>query len=96
MGIVRDMISKYKVIYDKKVKKQVSKLDPFVYKRIKKWIDDNLVGCSNPYFTGKKLCGALSKYWRYRVGDYRIVAEIDDENIKILIIKIGHRRNIYY
>lgn len=86
---------KYKVIYDKKAKKQVSKLDPFVSKKIKKWIDTNLVDCDNPYRAGVQLCGTLAKYWRYRVGDYRIVAEIDDEKIIILIVKIGHRREIY-
>ena len=86
---------KYKVIYNKNVKKQVLKLDPFVAKKIKRWIDDNLVGCSDPHFSGKPLCGTLSRYWRYRVGDYRIIAEIDDEKITILVVKIGHRRNIY-
>lgn len=88
-------MSKYKVIYDKKAKKQVSKLDPFVSKKIKKWVDDNLIDCNDPYRTGKQLCGTLAKYWRYRVGDYRIIAEIDDEKIIILIVKIGHRREIY-
>lgn len=86
---------KYKVIYDKKAKKQVSKLDPFVSKKIKKWIDDNLADCNDPYRTGIQLCGTLAKYWRYRVCDYRIIAEINDEKIIILIVKIGHRRNIY-
>lgn len=88
-------MSKYKVIYDKKAKKQVSKLDPFVSKKIKKWVDDNLIDCNDPYRTGKQLCGTLAKYWRYRVGDYRIIAEIDDERIKILIVKIGHRKSTY-
>lgn len=87
---------KYKVIIDRKAQKELSKLDQFVAKKIIKWIEINLKDCGNPYRTGKQLCGTLSKYWRYRVGDYLIVAEIDDENIKILIIKIGHRKNIYY
>lgn len=89
------MIKKYKVVYDKNVKKQVLKLDPFVSKKIKIWIDNNLVDCENPYFSGKQLRGNLSKYWRYRVGDYRILSEIDDFKIIIFIIQIGHRKNIY-
>ena len=65
---------------------RITKIGQYIY---------NLVDCTDTYFTGSQLCGTLSKYWRYRVGDYRIVAEIDDENIIILIVKIGHRREIY-
>lgn len=86
---------KYEVIIDRKAQKELSKLDPFVSKKIIKWIDDNLIDCNDPYRTGIQLCGTLAKYWRYRVGDYRIIAEIDDEKIIILIVKIGHRREIY-
>lgn len=86
---------KYKVLIDRKAQKELSKLDPFVSKKIIKWIETNLKECDNPYQAGIQLCGTLAKYWRYRVGDYRIIAEIDDEKIIILIVKIGHRREIY-
>jgi mRNA interferase RelE/StbE len=48
----------------------------------------------NPY-SGKKLLGDLSKYYRYRAGDYRIIYEIFQQEITIVIIKIKHRKNIY-
>lgn len=86
---------KYKVLIDRKAQKELSKLDPFVSKKIIKWIETNLKECDNPYRAGIQLCGTLAKYWRYRVGDYRLIAEINDEKIIILIVKIGHRRGIY-
>lgn len=89
------MHKKYKIFISKKAQKELSKLDPFVAKKVIKWVNVNLKNCENPYRTGKQLCGTLSRYWRYRVGDYRIIAEIDDEKITILVVKIGHRRNIY-
>lgn len=49
----------------------------------------------NPREHGKPLKGNLKDYWRYRVGNYRIIAEIDDAKIRIVIIEIGHRRKIY-
>ena len=63
-------MKKYKVCLEKKAIKQLLKLDKFDAKRIKKWIHCNLDECSDPYCHGKELKYNLSKYWRYRVGDY--------------------------
>ena len=52
---------KYKVMIDRTVKKELSKLDPFVAKKIIKWIEINLKNCDNPFRTGKQLCITLSK-----------------------------------
>lgn len=49
----------------------------------------------NPYPHGKGLTANRSGEWRYRVGDYRILAQIDDNKITILLLNIGHRRDIY-
>lgn len=89
-------MKKYRVLFESKARKKLLKLDKFDAKRLKKWIQYNLVGCSNPYVHGKPLKGNLSKYWRYRIGNYRLIAEIDDEKILILIVNIGHRRDVYY
>lgn len=86
---------KYRVLIESKAKKQISKLDPFASNRIKNWINFNLSGCTDPYIYGKALKGNLGKYWRYKVGDYRILAKIDDEKIIIAIVQVGHRKNIY-
>ncbi|WP_441294408.1 type II toxin-antitoxin system RelE family toxin [Clostridium sp. N3C] len=58
------------------------------------WIAKNLENTTDPRVLGRSLKGKFKEYWRYRVGDYRIIAEINDE-VRILIIGIGHRGEIY-
>ena len=74
--------------------KQVEKLDATTKKRIVKFIID-LAAVDNPRQQGKALKGKLSNYWRYRVGDFRIICEIIDNEIAIVVIEIGHRKEIY-
>ncbi len=85
----------YDVKYEKKAVKQIQKLDPSVQRLIKTWIEKNLIGTTNPRQHGKGLMGNKSDYWRYRVGDYRILAEIRDAEVIIIIVEVGHRREIY-
>jgi len=85
----------YKVVYEKKAIKSLSKIDKSQQKMIYAWIEKNLVGIDDPKKHGKALKGNLKEYWRYRVGNYRILADIKDEEIKIIIINIGHRKDIY-
>jgi mRNA interferase RelE/StbE len=85
----------YDVQYEKKAVKQIQKLDPIVQRLIKTWIEKNLIGTANPRQHGKGLMGNKSDYWRYRVGDYRIFAEIRDAEVIIIIVETGHRSQIY-
>ena len=59
------------------------------------WIRKNLEGCKNPRQHGKGLTANKTGEWRYRIGDYRVLAEINDGKIIILVLNIGHRRDIY-
>ena len=86
---------KYKVMFTDKSKKQLLKMDKPIAKLITSWIAKNLQDCEDPRKHGKALTANRSGQWRYRVGDYRLLAEIQDENIIILIVEIGHRREIY-
>ena len=86
---------KYKVVVTDTAKKQLKKLDKFIAGMIIGWMKKNLEGCSDPRQHGKALTANRSGQWRYRVGDYRIIAEIQDDKIIILILTIGHRREIY-
>ncbi|MBQ3452195.1 MAG: type II toxin-antitoxin system RelE/ParE family toxin [Selenomonadaceae bacterium] len=86
---------KYSVKYKKLAEKKLERLDPPVRKRIKNWVEKNLEGCENPRHTGKPLEGEWEGYWRYRVGNYRLVAEIQDDKIIILIVNVDKRNDIY-
>ena len=86
---------KYKVEYTAQAVKQLKKLDKHTAALIYGWIDKNLVNCENPRLHGKGLTANRSGQWRYRIGDYRLIAEIQDEKITILLLNIGHRKEIY-
>lgn len=86
---------KYKVQLVKRAEKSLNKLDRNQREIIVGWIRKNLVNTSNPRINGKSLKGELKDYWSYRVGKYRILADIDDQSIKIIIFNIGHRKDIY-
>ena len=85
----------YKVEVTQRFEKEFKKLDKYTQKMIKSWIEKNLIGCSNPRQHGKGLTANRSGQWRYRVGDYRLIADIQDDKILILILNVGHRRDIY-
>ena len=85
----------YQVIFTDKALKILKKLDKNVSRMLLAWIKKNLEGCDNPRIHGRALTGNHAGRWRYRVGDYRIMAEISDDTITIYVVNIGHRKNIY-
>ncbi len=86
---------KYQVVYTKRSIKEFKKLDRSVALLIKSWIENNLVGCENPRIQGKAIKGSLSTFWRYRIGDYRLICKINDKECIILAVAVGHRREVY-
>lgn len=85
----------YHVTYSKQAYKQLQKMDKFNAKLIVSWVRKNLEGCTDPRIHGKSLTGNLGDLWRYRVGNYRILATIDDNIVTIHITEVGHRKDIY-
>lgn len=81
--------------FSKRADKQLSKMDPGVRRVIIAWLLKNVDGCIDPRAHGKGLSANRSGKWRYRVGDYRILCEIRDDELIVLAIEIGHRRDIY-
>ena len=70
-------------------------MDKFTRRILFEWIDKNLEGCTNPRAHGKPLAVNRTGQWRYRVGDYRIIANIQDGKLVILVIAVGHRSRVY-
>ena len=85
----------YRVELTDRVIKQLKKLDKHMSALIIGWIEKNLEGCENPRVHGKGLTANRTGQWRYRIGNYRLICEIKDEEVLILVLEVGHRREIY-
>lgn len=86
----------FSVEYTQQAVKELKKLDKHTRALIFSWIEKNLVGCEDPRIHGKGLTANRSGQWRYRIGDYRLIAEILEDKVVILILSVGHRRDIYF
>ena len=89
------MQQKYEIELSERFQKEFRKLDKYTQKMIRSWINKNLVDCENPRQHGKGLTTNRSGQWRYRIGDYRVIAHIDDNKLIILALSVGHRREVY-
>lgn len=77
-----------------KAAQAINKLDAQHRERIRAFLKKQSTQ-RNPRATGKALQGQLAGYWRYRVGDYRLICQIKDDRLVILVIEIGHRKDVY-
>ena len=75
--------------------KQLRKLDRPIQTRLIDWLEDRIEGCKNPRHFGEPLRGEMAGLWRYRIGDYRVICEIQDQQLVVLALAVGHRREIY-
>lgn len=75
--------------------REFRKLDRYTQRMLKGWIDKNLINTDNPRLHGKGLTANRSGQWRYRIGDYRLICQIDDGKLVILALSVGHRSEIY-
>ena len=87
-------MEKYRVEVSERFKKEFRKLDKYTQKMLRAWINKNLVDCMNPRQHGKGLTANRSGQWRYRIGDYRLICEINDNALIILALSVGHRREV--
>ena len=77
-----------------KAKKDLAKLDKSVQQKIADFLE-RVIALPNPRTKGDPLKGNLRSYWRYRVGDYRIMCQMNDVSVTVLVIRVAHRREIY-
>lgn len=81
--------------YTRTAETQLRKLDKQNAKRILDYLDGKISPLENPRTRGKALSGPLGELWRYRIGDYRVICQIQDNYMRILVIEAGHRKQIY-
>ncbi len=75
--------------------RQITKLDRAAQKAIRNFLRERLMPAADPRQWGKPLHGEKRGLWRYRVGDYRLICDIQDEKITILVLELGHRKDAY-
>jgi mRNA interferase RelE/StbE len=86
----------WKVEFDKAAERDLDKLDLQVTRRIERFLYERVTTLDNPRLIGEALHGPkLGELWKYRVGDYRIICKIEDNILRVLVVRIGHRREIY-
>jgi len=75
--------------------KALKKIDPQAAHRILRFIRERILAADDPRSHGKPLKGELRTYWRYRVGTYRLICHIEDDALRVLVIRISHRSKVY-
>lgn len=86
----------WQIDYTRQAQRQLAKLDKAAARRILDYMDQQVAPKIDPRSLGKALTGQkLGSYWRYRVGDYRIICDIQDGKLHVLVISIGHRKQVY-
>lgn len=86
----------WKIEIDRDAKRDLDKIDRQEGRRILKFLYERVANLGNPRCIGEALKGSrLGEFWKYRVGDYRIIASIEDNQLRILVVRIGNRREVY-
>ena len=81
--------------YTNTARTQLRKLDKQTAKRILDFLDERVAGRDDPRSTGKALTGPLGGLWRYRIGDFRVICDIQDGALRILVVQLANRRDVY-
>lgn len=81
--------------YTDSAKAQLRKLDRPVARRILDYMEERVAGLDNPRAVGKALTGPMGELWRYRVGDCRVICSIQDGALRVLVVRVGNRSDIY-
>ena len=86
----------WQIKFDDASKKDLAKLDKQIARRITEFLRERVAVLDDPRSIGEALRGSkLGEFWKYRIGDYRIISSIEDGALRILVVKIGNRREVY-
>ena len=86
----------WQIEFDKSAKKELAKLDRQVARRLIDFLKNRVLNLRDPRSVGQALRGStLGEFWKYRVGDFRIIASIQDDRMIVLVLRLGNRSDIY-
>ncbi|HYU45121.1 MAG TPA: type II toxin-antitoxin system RelE/ParE family toxin [Terriglobales bacterium] len=85
----------WRIEFDPAALKELEKLDKTVERRIVKFLRERVANLDDPRQIGGSLQGTRSGLWKYRVGDYRIICSLEHDRLVVLVLQIGHRREVY-
>jgi mRNA interferase RelE/StbE len=85
----------WEIVFDAKAEKELGRLSSTNRQRILRFLNERVATSENPRSLGDALAGPLSGYWKYRVGDYRVVATINGQAVTVYVVRIGNRRVVY-
>ena len=86
----------WQVSFDPAAERELKKLDPQIARRILRFLFERVAASADPRRLGAALKGSrLGEFWKYRIGDYRAIARIEDEMMLVLVVRIGNRREVY-
>jgi len=85
----------WRIAFHPDAAKEFSKLDRAIAARIIRTLETRIAALGDPRSLGTPLKGEHEGYWRWRIGDYRVVARIEDERITVLVVRVAHRREVY-
>ncbi|AYW47262.1 type II toxin-antitoxin system RelE/ParE family toxin [Tetragenococcus osmophilus] len=85
----------YRLVFTSEVQKQFRKMDKYQATLITRWLYQNIDGIDDPRKFGKDLTANRSGQWRYKIGKYRVIVEIEGSQLVVLVVQVGHRKNVY-
>jgi mRNA interferase RelE/StbE len=85
----------WRIEFTRTAERQITKLDHPAQKAIQRFLRERLLPAENPRQWGKPLHGEKRSLWRYRVGDYRLICDIQDEKVVVLVLEVGYRKEVY-
>jgi mRNA interferase RelE/StbE len=86
----------WRIEFDRAAERDLKRLDPPQRKRILSFLSERVARLENPRSIGEALRGAtLGEFWKYRVGDFRIIVLIEDDRLLVLVLRLGHRSEVY-
>ncbi len=86
----------WKIEFDRGARRELEKLDKTVSDRILRFLHERIETLDDPRKVGERLQGTLREFWKYRVGDYRLICSLKDERMVVVVVRVGHRRDIYH